>query len=328
MEYMLHIKPTFNCLVKSNNFEQLLNKDKLHTFLIKDLDVLPLSFYPTDEENKNALPFACKLSFINNNLTSNKKQTEIVCFPDNNYLLTVEPFLFCFPSTFESKTQAISFGETEHTVSWLKNDFCNIKISCNESNFEIENTEKILNLNLLTSKNILLGYAKTNKNKHLVFSVRYENKKYYLLSKNIVDILEVENEDISTYKNLFDFAGHGIVTNYKKENNYIEEILLAYNYDLPLIAKHKEFIPYAFFEAIKIKNYKLARNYLTPELSNKLTDTHFEKFFGNFNRVSQTLSPTFNCEEIALIYNFSPSIAKIFNVKINNQNKIENIYEN
>ena len=93
-------------------------------------------------------------------------------------------------------------------------------------------------------------------------------------------------------------------------------------------AKHKEFIPYAFFEAIQIKNYKLARKYLTPELSNKLSNLHFEKFFGHYYKITQTLSPIFNHEEIALIYKGPPNIAKIFNIKINKNNKIENIYEN
>ena len=36
-----------------------------------------------------------------------------------------------------------------------------------------------------------------------------------LIEKNYGHIiLEVENEDVSTYKNLNDFAGHGVVTNY------------------------------------------------------------------------------------------------------------------
>lgn len=328
MEFMLHIKPSFNCLIKLNNVEHLLNKDRIHTFIVQDLNSIPLSFYPTDEEYKSALPFACKLTYSNNILLSDKKQTEIICFPDNNFLIKVKPFLFALPTSFENITKIISLQENKHTISWLKNEFCKIKIYSKESFFEIETNEKFLDINFLTKNNVLLGYAKTIDNKYLVFSIKYENKKYYLLSKNIVDILEVENEDISTYKNLNDFAGHGVVTHYKKENNYIEEILLAYNYDLPIIAKNKEFIAYAFFEAVKIKNYKLARNYLTQELSNKLTNTHFEKFFGEYYEISQTLSPVFNYEEIALIYKGSPNIAKVFNIKLNEQNKIENIYEN
>ena len=63
MEYLIHIKPTFNCLLKVNNLEQILNKDKMHTFIIKDKDLLPLYFYPT-ESTPNSLPFACMIKYI------------------------------------------------------------------------------------------------------------------------------------------------------------------------------------------------------------------------------------------------------------------------
>lgn len=329
MEYLLHIKPTFNCLIKVLNNEQILNKNRIYTFIVNTINPLPISFYPTDEQNKNSLPFATALNFKKNTLTCDKKQISIIRFPENNYLLIVKPFLFYYPNSFETKSQTLTFGNTNHLISWLENETSSIKISSKQANYKINVFSPIYNVKFKTKGNFLLGYCNQENNKNLVFLIKYENSTYYPYSILNADILEETPNEIITYSKLNDFAGHGQINTFKIENDITQTTTLVYNFDQPFIAKHKEFVPFAFFEAIKVKNYKLARIYMTKTLSEKLTNTHLETFFGSFLYPHQTLSPTYNPEEIALIYKEEKNYyAKVFNLKLNNQNKIEDIVEN
>jgi len=329
MEYLLHIKPTFNCLLKMPNQEQLLSKNRTHTFIVNNLNQIPVSFYPVDDENKNSLPFAAVFTKTNQTLKVDKKQITVINFPNNNYLVKVKPFLFCYPKTFEIKTKTLNFANLPHSITWLENEISPIRISNKESFFDIPLTTPITKLNFKTKNNFLLGYGKQDDNKYLVFLLKYENNSYKPCCILTADILEEDLNTITTYTKINDFAGHGQINTFEIENEIKQSTTLVYNFESPFIAKHKEFVPFAFFEAIKIKNYKLARVYLTNELSNKLTNTHLKTFFGEFLYTSQTLSPTFNHEEIALIYNNDTNyFAKIFNLKLNNQNKIEDIIEN
>lgn len=329
MNFYLHIKPTFNCLAKFNCCEEVLTKNKMHTFLVDYASPIALSFYPTDEENKNSLPFACTLTKTAQTLLTNKKEVDVISFPNNNFLVLVNPFIFNYPTSFENVSTQINFANISHSINFLKMQPCEILFSNNINNnvLKVPITNKISALKTKVKNNILFAYAQTEVNTYLTFCVKYENEKYYLLSKQEVDLLEEETNQISTYKNLYDFAGHGKISTYTFEPEFNETITLAYNNTSPIIAKHKEFISHAFFQALKVKNFKLARTYLTKELSKKLSNTHLEVFFGDFNFVHQTLSPTFNPEEIALVYSCPHKHAKIFYLKINNQNKIENITE-
>lgn len=328
MEYYLHIKPTFNCLLKTQNITQELTKNRLHTFLVNMEENLSLSFYPIDEENKNSLPFCAILKFENNIIKTDKKQLDVISFPDNNYLIEVQPFLFSFPNSFQVESKQIKIQNTTHTLSWLKQEKCDLSFSNNQNNsyLKLDLKQGISDLNLKQKNNFIFGYAQSTSQQYIVFCVKYENDTYTTITNQVVDILEEEQNKITTYKDLHDFAGHGVITTYNFENTFEETLSLVYNNSSPLIAKHNEIIPYSFFEAIKIKNFKLAKNYLTKELSQKLTDNHLEQFFGDFESIHQTLCPKYNPEEIALIYTTPYKHAKVFCLKLKD-NKIENITE-
>ena len=328
MEYYLHIKPTFNCLLKTQDITQELTKNRLHTFLVNTKENLNLSFYPVDEENKNSLPFAAVLKIENNIIKTNKKQLNIITFPDNNYLIEVQPFLFSYPSSFQVENKQIKTQNTTHTLSWLKQEKCFLNISNNQNNscLKLDLKKEITDLNLKQKNNFIFGFSKCLNQQHIVFCVKYEFDTYTIITNQVVDILEEEQNKITTYKNLHDFAGHGVITTYNFENTFEETLTLVYNNSSPIIARHKEIIPYSFFEAIKIKNFKLAKSYLTKELSQRLTNNHLEQFFGEFESIHQTLCPKYNPEEIALIYNTPYKHAKVFVLKLKD-NKIENIIQ-
>ena len=328
MDFYLHIKPSFDCVLNYYDNQKSLIKNKTYSFILKDKTAL--SFYPSFSEELNSLPFSCILEpFNENSLQTNMSNLTLTRFPNNNFLLEVNPFIFAnSPVGFGLKTKVIRTQNTPHTISWFSNNYLNCRIENSTNYLDFRNNCKVTDMEAKIKDGNILIYFRTQNSKFVTCHILYENNKYFLQEMQEVDLLEGNENTITTYKNLHDYANHGEITTYSFENAFNKTKELAYNNQKPTITKIKEFVPFAFFEALKNKNFKLARNYLSPALSSKLSNNHLNKFFGNFEKPYQTLSPEYNPEEIALIYYSKPvKYAKVYNIKFNNENKIENIEE-
>lgn len=322
MDCYLHIKPTFECLVKIEKEEFLFQPQKTYSFLVKD-DKLNMFFYPTNA-NITSLPFAFKFDIQN---LKNSKNTQIIEFANNNYLLNVEPYLIDTKCNLGIKSKLVNFAGLSHTIYYSTHSNFNIKIECNSCSQEYSLNTKIIDLTTKTLKNNLLVYCKCEDAQHVVLALEFDNQNYIYKNLEIVDLLEEENGNISTYKNLNDFAGHGVVTTYNFKNDFSITSTLVYN-TTPYLSRKKELIPYAFFEAVKIKNYKLASSYLSPNLANILSEKHYQQFFGDFSQILPPLSQETNYNEVALVYkNQNKYIAKNFILQFDKNNKICNIEE-
>ncbi len=64
--------------------------------------------------------------------------------------------------------------------------------------------------------------------------------------------------------------------------DYEKNYLVAKKYAVDKLATNKNVIPFAFMQAIKIRDFALARKYLSPSFSNSLQDEHLINFFGDF----------------------------------------------
>jgi len=330
MEIFLHIKPTFDCVVKLKEITKDLQADKTYTFMVNsNLDTLNILVYPITQE-KNNLPYICKIDKLENFLTTNCKNAEVITYPNNNYLVKLSPLYFATLKPFTQKVNSVNFGGQAHNISWLKNGQC-LAIIDNKQNtnyLEITNENTITNLKTTTKNNLLFLTFTTNKNTYVFCIVKYENNLYTLINQYEADLIEENKENVKLYKDIKDSAGHGEVTTITLDNlQTVRE--LVYNNDEPFTTQNINLIPFAFFNAIKVKNYKLARFYMSKTLNEKLKDAHLKAFFNDFNEVTPTLSPTFSPNEIALIYqdNFNNKYAKIFNLDFDKENKITNIYE-
>lgn len=325
MDYVLHLQPTFDCLLKAKNIEMELTKHKIYSFLCNSENTM-LSFYPTYNQNSQ-LPFTYVFNVSNIKKTKNVTITK---FPKNNYHILVTPFFLINQNPLNLNILKVELNKKSHKIYYLEHSDFSIKVQ-NEDNFITgELPVKILDLNTKIKDNNLLIYCKTELNKFVIMLVRYENNNYELLKLEEVEQLEINENKIKTYKKLHDFAGHGEITIYNFSSVFNFETSLVYNDNLPIYQKSKELIPYAFFDALKVKNYKLARTYLTDDLSSVLTDNALKNYFGNFIDISSPLSSDVTFNEVALIYSFNENyqIAKVFNIELNEQNKITNIKEN
>jgi hypothetical protein len=89
---------------------------------------------------------------------------------------------------------------------------------------------------------------------------------------------------------------------------------------------NKNIIPYVFMQAIKIKEFDYARQYLSQLFSESLLDEHLEQFFGNFSKatVPKIKLPPFS---LTLVYNTPPLFQTRHFTFSFNQDKIDNIDE-
>ena len=323
----IHIKPTFDCLIKIEDLEMVLDKNKTYSFLSKN-NLLNVIVYPISNNSTN-LPFCF---MFNETLPFCQKNVEVIVFPDNNYLLTIFPFTIGSPKLFGEKSKQLTFGGETHTLTYSLNSPFNIKLECNKTFCEHSFNKTICSLETKVVNNNLLIYAKIQKELGFIFcNITYENENYNLITLEKVDILEDKNDCILTYKKLNDISHHGEVCKYSKQN-YNKISYLVYDNNSPIIVKHKEFIPFAFFEAIKLKNFKLARSYLSQTLSKKLSNAHLKNFFGNFVKVCFPITQEEFYNEIALVYEENKNLnlkkyAKIFKIELESNNKISNVFE-
>jgi len=319
MQSILHIKPSFDCLLKNQTTEIFLKANITYSFLAS-MQKINLLFYPINA-CQNSLPFCFMFDSKNPSHSSNIKVSD---FKNNNFMLEVNPFYISKQNSLLLASKKVKTDLTEHNIFFNTNSNLNLKVESNYDIFEANFDVKIEELKaVVLSQNILI-FA-NGKHKSIVVLLEYLQNKYKPILCETVDILEETETQLKTYKTLFDFAGHGVVNTFDLKQNLLPTTQLVYANSSPLLAKHKEIIPYAFFEAIKINNFKLARFYLSQDLSKKLTDKHLKVFFENFDDVQQSLS-TGAPDEVALIYNNNPcNKTKVFKLEFDNQNKICNI---
>ncbi len=325
MESYLHIKTTFNCVVKSNNFEEYLQKNNTHSFLIQSKNV-NLFFYP--EDSNKYLPFCFHLAEEN---VCGNKNVKVVTMKNNNIYLIVNPTEL-LTNIFEIKQKQVNFAGTTHMVYYPENSKFNVKILCSNTSIEINEEKTISKALLLTNSNSLLLYAPVeNSGKHIVLIVEYNGKNYIVKKCEEVDLLEKDANFVTTYKKINDLADHAIVNSFEIKNNFFEHTKIVYNSNHPFITRHKEIIPQAFLEAIKVNNNKLARVYMTNHLSNKLTNNHLKTFFGDFVDIIKPFFPDENKTEYLLTYakdkDKNTFYAKNFIFIFDENNKIANIEE-
>ena len=325
MEYVLHIKTLFDCTLVIANEEYELTPHIPRTFLCTK-ESINILFYPNDNLDQS-LPFSFKFE---PKKIEPKKNVKVTIFPQNNFLIEAKPFFLTNGEMLNIHAKTLTFGGTTHTLFYAK--FCkeNLTLECETSNIHITHKSSITALDTKTSGDYLLVYAKTENEKHIVSVIKYSNDEYKLVIHEEVDKLEKDKEKILTYKNLHDFAGHGIVSVYTFSPEFSFQKNLAYDGSSPEIQSNKELIPYAFFELIKLKNYKLARTYLASELSSTVTNNNLKNYFGSFTDLCQPLIKNSTPGEIALIYTQDTKnlyTAKVFYLDFDEDNKIKNIEE-
>jgi hypothetical protein len=301
MEYFFHIKPTFDCILCCQNFSKQLQQNKIHSFLINtEKDIFPMSFFPTNRECNTSKEFTVFVNLKSKVLDNNPKNVQLVIFPESNLLLNVHERFEQNARPFFFQSKLFSFGGQSHNVYYAKNSpFCLRVENAKHKFLDAEFNARIQDLTFKTSTNSLFCYGKTFDEKFVVCIVKFKDEKYSLTALEQVDLLETKSDKIVTLKMANDMFSHAYTNEYSFSPDLKVEKNLVLTNDDELEVKKRQLVPYAFFDAVKCKNFDLARSFLAPSLAEKLSDRHFENYFGDFVYCCQAISQ--NEDEIALV---------------------------
>lgn len=323
MDYYIHIQSEFDGILHTCQKEFNIEKDKTKSFLLNtDKEKISLSFFPLDDKMGDYLPFSTMLNLGSKQCDS--KNVQVIEYPNKNILLVVKTFRLKYPKQLNIKSKVLTFGGTEHTLYYTKNGYFSLHIEDGKKQcLDAEFDNKVYDLSTKFCDSHLVVFGETFDKKYIICHITYDGK-YQIVGLEQVDLLESDKNILYTYKDLQDNCHHGKTKEYSFDNSFSIKENLVYNENEPFYVKQKEYVPYAFCDAILQKNYNLARTYLSNELASKLDDNHIKAFFGDFISTHPSLNNS--KDDISLIYkNHNKFFAKTFHLTFDNENKIINI---
>lgn len=94
-------------------------------------------------------------------------------------------------------------------------------------------------------------------------------------------------EEITLIENQFNQSGHAkeILIKFDEEKGIVLTEELLYVENAPNVASAPAVLPLAFFDAVKQKDFDLAKYYLTEDLKRSVSSAVLEEYFGSFNEV-------------------------------------------
>lgn len=325
---IIKITSLFPCIVKINNIEKIL-KEKHDILFLKVVDEssFTLSCYPIDttfNEQKN-IPFMTNID-LENLQNNNSEQTKITVYKDNFIHIELKPFLIYKTPHLKTKKETFFINSQKHEANLLIGKPCIFSISNNNSIFYKTINFDCLDIKTTTLKDFIFIEFKGNKNQILVLNYVDD---YVILDHLDINNIEYSKNKITIHTPILDMAKHGKLIEYTLSKDKVDRtITLTYNNKKPTIITNISLIPYAFFEAVKIKNFKLARYYLDKDLSSALTDKHIEEYFKDFLEVVPSPLSHFDENRICLIYKDNNIFTtKEYTIELNS-NKIKNIMLN
>lgn len=271
---MLHIKSNTPALIIAN--KEYLIKNSTQNIPFPDQNLI-IRYYPLDRQinGKIAIPSVIKVDLSD---LKNCDDFSVTKYPNNHTEITLKPFLLSNNLRLNTTSQRIENSQKSIEIYTSKTTALCVKNSENYSYFELPfiatfvcGIEINSALHLFFKEGNSHVYALINDEKIAI----YQDLKSFTFSGN----------KLSTIVPTFDMAktGRAIEIDFSRAA-YDEKIIYLNNH--PDITKNIDLIPYAFVESIQLKNFKLSRQYITKNMSDKLSDKLLSTFFGNIDKIT------------------------------------------
>ncbi len=329
MQKYLHIKPSFDALVEMENESFEMDKNKITTLLCStDKNMTKIKFYPLDNQNKTSIPFSVLVNLescsVSNKAENGCQNVTLTKYPHDNILLEVEPFLLYDTPIGEHKKE-VTCGSENCTIFYTRGGSGLVKVENKSDMLQFRFSKGIVTLDARANKGKILIWAENMSKKYSIALISIENHKFELERLENVDMLEENGKVIKTFRNLHTALGHGIVGEYGM--TFTGKYKLAKMGDKASPHISPKLVPYYFLDAVRVKDFDLARNYLSSALSQALDNKHLEKFFGEFKNFGQNLGENIFPEDVALFYDENDiQVAKVFHFELKDD-KIADITE-
>lgn len=256
--------------------------DNLETFSI-DLKVysnsLIITKEPISNNKKLMLPYTVKLEFTNNSIVCDSEFVTIVPYKNNEYEVVLN---ICEIKSNKPLNKVYDNYVGNYNVVVVNDGISYINIYEQNSLKWSANVPEINAVVCEMQNNKLIIKGATLNGKHYLIVL---DEQFNELQNCEVEKIEQNEFQIKSLKKINDIAKHAIVKTINLNNLEQSEEYYVYLKDNAVIANHKKLVPYAFLEAIKIKNFNLAKEYLTPELSRKTQAEHLQNYFNNLSKI-------------------------------------------
>jgi len=274
MKYFLYSKSACLADVNSKTCE-VSNKSPLVLSNGEFVKIYPL------ENGK--LPFC----FVVDNKIMQNKYIKATEFGEYTFLEIQAPQIFS-GEFFKTKTF------NSYTASVIGKPF-KFNIDNKDNHFSYNCKNDLTEITIFEQKSLIVLESLTSGQDYVVCFHKKEEKFYEFCGNvDMKDTKIVEVKDKNTQ------ARHGELNEYSIETDNIKLISSEpiYLNKMPVIVP--PFLYHiAFFEAVREKDYYLAKTYLTEDFSEKLKPAHFEEFFGEFEQIKPIIEN--NQHKIALI---------------------------
>lgn len=298
----IELKSDFDCLVEvlGQKYELIQDLSRIE-IEVGEKESLIGVVYPIN--NRGLLSYAFK---FNGNISNIKENIKVLKLGDDEFNVTLLPFYVTGKNFYKKKYKFNNMSFTLE-LSYLNTICCEFKTEEIYYHFN----DKIDKYKFQQIGGVVFFLAKTYYNEILIMFdsnlkvfKRFDSQKF-----------QVENSKIEFVCDQKSISQHGKKIVIKCDNGKIEIIEdLIYLQGGPKVIKRDELIPYAFFEAIKLKDYNLAKNFMTETLKVNISDEVLEKYFGEYDDIK---TYNFKKDNESYICLCKENIAKIFRIKIN-----------
>jgi len=294
MTKTIYLKSQIPCVIQYLDNETLIgNPEQFAT--IKLDNTMYIKFYPINEDGKH--------NYLSQLVTLNPKalpQDNLVItkFDEFCYEASIIPTKVATTPPLQQK-QDITVGLEKLSVNLTSSTTSTITISnqevlfCHYVDFELTNLD-------VTICNEYIQIQCDYMDKKYLLIVDYQN--FAIVHEKVFDMIEFDEQVLKGFLKQEDMAKHGLIVSFDFSTRPVKiETKTVYVMSRPQTTNNPLLIPFAFFEAVQIKNFKLARHYLNSTLSNKLDNNHLQQFFGDFLDIRQNV---YNKQDnlISLIY--------------------------
>ncbi len=238
---------------------------------------LIFSHFPTSDE-KEFLPSTHTLTLDENSPTSSSSNIEIIPCGNKHFEIVLTPILIKNESDthlfYEESVGALSLiimNGTKGNIYLYENNKIKLhKVVDVITHTETEHISGKLVIKCAFGDNGFYVLVVDTSNSEVIF-------------ENYCDSFETSDDTLKVLIKQYDIAKHAKVFEINLNTNNISDYAV-YLQQSPTYTHCPHLVPLAFLQAIKVKNFALAKEYLSHDFAN-ISDQHLLEYFGNFDKI-------------------------------------------
>lgn len=273
----LSVYSDFDAVLSVDGKSFVLNKKQQRLeFEFEEEKELACFVYPVSDKS---LPFGFKVEKENNALVCKSPNVVLYQVADGCFEIALKKFGlggFGLKKVFSKDIEGFSLMVLQSGTSLFV-----VKENDEIHTYEIESTFKELAFDVV--EKVPFFVASKKEGKFVCIFCPFSGNFFAFNAKNV----KIEENKIEIIEDLFSHSGHGKKTNILLQEGRVVvegDELLYLNHNPEKISSIKV-VPFAFFESVKLKDFNLAKSYLSSGLRASLSDDVLQEYFGDFEEV-------------------------------------------